>query len=292
MKKLLVWFNAIRPYSLPASIAPVILGICMAYGDGFHHWPSALAALGIAIFIQIGTNLSNDYYDFTSGVDVLGMGRGDSSILKKELSLDEVKWGFIAAFLMAALLANFLILRIGTPAVVIIVLSIIAGLWYTAGKWSLARLGLGDIVVLIFFGPVATAGTYYAIAFEYNAAVVWAGLMSGFLATCILVVNNLRDITSDAKAGRITWAVRFGKAFTRMEYLFGVLASAAMPVIVYYITDSKPLTLLCSGSVLLAIPLVHTVFTSDDPKALNQALGMTAMLLLLQALAYGFIWLL
>ncbi len=292
MNKFFYWFNAIRPHTLLASIAPVLIGIGMAYGDGFSHAPSAWAAIGVAVLIQIGTNLSNDYYDFLSGVDTPGEERPHGALVKKELSLDEIKWGFIIAFASAALCASSLILRVGAPAVVILVVSILAGFFYTAGKWSLARLGLGDIFVLIFFGPVAAAGTYYVISYEYNAAVVAAGLMSGFLSTGILVINNLRDIVSDAKAGRLTWAVRFGKAFTRMEYLFCILASAAMPVLVYHMVEGKFLVLACSCLMFLAIPIVHTVFTSDDPKALNQALGMTAMLLFIQAVTYSFIWLL
>lgn len=289
MKKVLVWFNAVRPRTLLVSLAPVTIGIAMAHGDGFKHWPSACAALAVAFFLQIGTNLSNDYFDFVSGADALGSGRLDRVLVSKALSLREVKWGFVAAFGLAALAANVLVIRVGMPAVIILALSIIAGLWYSAGKWSLARLGLGDIFALIFFGPVATAGTYFAISYEYDAAALVAGFMPGFLSAAVLVVNNLRDIASDRKAGKLTWAVRFGQAFTRMEYLFCVLASAAVPVYFYYMTGCRAVIMVCSLLVFLTIPIVHTVFTRDEPEALNGALAMTSLFLFIQAMAFSFI---
>ena len=292
MKKIIVWFKAIRPGSLSASIAPVMVGTAMAYGDGFFHLPSALAALIIAVFIQIGTNLSNDYFDFKNGVDRPGHGRPTSAILSGALTPSEVKVGFVMAFAVAAVAANTLVIRLGTPALVIALASIISGLLYTAGRWSLSRLGLGDLFVLIFFGPVAVAGTYYAQSFEYNGAVILSGFMTGFLSVAILVVNNLRDITTDLAAGRRTLAVRFGKKFTRMEYLFCIMAASAVPVAVCHITEEKGWMLASSLAAFFAIPLVDSVFTSDDPKVLNRTLALTALLLLGQSLVYSIVWLL
>jgi 1,4-dihydroxy-2-naphthoate octaprenyltransferase len=292
MKKLAAWINAVRPNSLFASVAPVIVGAAMAHGDGFFHLPSAVAALFVAVFVQVGTNLSNDYFDFQSGVDRKGHGRPTSAILSGALSPFEVKIGFVFAFALAAVAANTLILRAGTPALIIAVASILSGFLYTAGRWSLARLGLGDLFVLVFFGPVAVAGTYYVQSFEYNGAVILSGFMTGFMSVAILVVNNLRDITTDADAGRRTLAVRFGKVFTRMEYLFCILAAAAVPALVQAMTEQRIWLLASSAAVFLAIPLVHDVFTSDDPKVLNRALASTALLLMFQSLVYAFIWLL
>jgi 1,4-dihydroxy-2-naphthoate octaprenyltransferase len=292
MQKIFAWFNAIRPQSLLASIAPVMVGGALALGDGFFHMPSVVAALIVAVFVQIGTNLSNDYFDFKSGVDRPGHGRPTSAILSGALTSSEVKVGFVMAFAVAAVAANTLVIRAGTPALIIAVLSIVSGLIYTAGRWSLSRVGLGDLFVLIFFGPVAVAGTYYVQSFEYNTAVILAGFMTGFLSVAILVVNNLRDISTDAQAGRRTLAVRFGKAFTRMEYLFCILMAAALPVAVYYLVAERACILASSLMVFLAIPLIHDVFTSDDPKVLNRALALTAILLLVQSLVFSITWLL
>jgi 1,4-dihydroxy-2-naphthoate octaprenyltransferase len=292
MKKIVAWFNAIRPYSLLASIAPVVVGTAIAYSDGFFHWPSALSALIVAVFIQIGTNLSNDYFDFKSGVDRLGHGRPTSSILSGALTSSEIKVGFVLAFAVAAVAANTLVIRAGMPALIIAVVSIVAGLLYTAGRWSLARLGLGDLFVLVFFGPVAVAGTYYVQSFEYNGAVILSGFMTGFVSVAILVVNNLRDITTDAVAGRKTLAVRFGKKFTRMEYLFCILAAASVPVIVHHMTGERLLMLASSFIVFFSIPLIHDVFTTNDPKVFNRVLALTGFFLLVQSLVYSLAWLL
>ena len=292
MKKIVVWFNAIRPQSLLASAAPVMVGAAIAFGDGFFHLPSVCAALVVALFVQIGTNLANDYFDFNSGVDRPGHGRPTSAILSGALTPLEVKLGFVTAFAVSAVAANILVIRAGTPALIIAIASILSGLLYTAGRWSLSRLGLGELFVLVFFGPVAVAGTYYVQSFEYNSAVILSGFMTGFLSVAILVVNNLRDIKTDAVAGRRTLAVRFGKDFTRMEYLFCILAAAAVPVAVYHMTGEHGKMLASSLAVFLAVPLVHDVFTSDDPKILNRALALTAVLLLVQSLVYSIAWLL
>ncbi len=291
MSKIFAWFQAVRPQSLAASIAPVMIGTAMAYGDGFFHLRSAVYALGVAVCIQIGTNLANDYFDHASGVDAPGHGRPSSAILSGTLTSLEVMLGSLLAFALGAAAAYPLILRAGKPALFIAIISIFSGLIYTAGRWSLARLGLGDIFVLIFFGPVAVAGTYYVQSFEYNNVVILAGLMAGFLSVGILAVNNLRDVVTDAKAGRRTLAVRFGKAFTRMEYLVCILASAFIPVVLFYLVQERPGLLLCSGMAFLAVPLVHDVFTSENPKVLNRALALTGVLLLLQSLVFCILWL-
>lgn len=292
MRKAVLWVQAVRPYSLVASIAPVMVGTAMAYGDGFFHLSSAVAALLVAVFVQIGTNLSNDYFDFKGGVDLPGHGRPTSAIISGALGPSEIKIGFVAAFAAAAVAAHFLVIRAGTPALVIAVVSILAGLFYTAGKWSLARLGLGDVFVLVFFGPVAVAGTYYVQSFEYNGAVVISGLLTGILSVAILVVNNLRDVATDAAAGRRTMAVRFGKRFTRMEYLFCIFAAAMVPVVVFHMTGDHRWLSASSLLVFLAIPVVYDVLTSDDPGVLNRALTLTGGLLFLQSLAYSILWLL
>ena len=292
MNKSVLWFKAVRPWSFPSSMVPVLMGSAIAYGDGFFHLPSALLALGVAGLIHAGTNLANDYFDFQTGVDTLEHKGPVNVIVAGKLSAFEVKCGFVAAFILAAFLAKGLVVRAGTPAVVIAILSIISGLVYTAGRWSLARLGLGEFFVLVFFGPVAVTGTYYVQALECNAAVIASGFMTGFLSTAILVVNNLRDRDTDARAGRRTLAVRFGKAFARMEYLFCMLAASFVPVVVYYMGGQRAWVLVSSMVVFLTIPIVHAVFTSDDAKVLNQALALTAGVLILQSALYSFIWLL
>jgi 1,4-dihydroxy-2-naphthoate octaprenyltransferase len=270
---------------------PVVIGTAMAFSDGVWHWPSALAALLGAALIQVGTNLANDYFDYQHGVDAGGRQGPASSLQTGALSPMQVKWFFIAAFSLAGLVAVYLTARAGWPVLLIGVVSIISGIIYSAGKKSLASLGLGDLFVLLFFGPVACVGTYYVQSFEWNLAVIVAGLAPGFFSTAIIVVNNLRDIDTDKRAGRRTVAIRFGRAFTRMEYLFCVIAGSLVPVVVYLITGQNPWGVVASLIAFAFIPNVHAVFTSDKGEVLNPALERTAMLLMLYTFIYSMTWL-
>jgi 1,4-dihydroxy-2-naphthoate polyprenyltransferase len=292
MNKVIAWLKALRAWSFPTSIIPVVIGSVMAYDDGFFHLPSALAALGVAVLIHAGTNLANDYFDFQTGVDGRDHKGPVNILVAGGLLPFEVKCGFVAAFILAAFLAQGLIIRAGGAAAVIAFFSILAGLLYTAGPWSLARLGLGEIFVLVFFGPVAVAGTYYVQALECNEVVIAAGLLPGFISTAVIALNNLRDMTTDARAGRGTLAVRFGKAFARMEYAGCIIAASFVPVLVHYMAGQRALVLISSLPVFLALPLVHTAMTTEDGAALNRALALTGGLLILQSLMFSFLWLL
>jgi 1,4-dihydroxy-2-naphthoate octaprenyltransferase len=270
---------------------PVVIGTAMAYGDGVWHWPSALAAFVGAALIQVGTNLANDYFDFKYGVDAAGRKGPPSCLQTGALTPMQVKWFFITAFTLAGFIAAYLTARAGWPALVIGVVAIILGVVYSAGKKSLAALGLGDLFVFLFFGPVASAGTYYVQSFEWDLAVMVAGFGPGLLSAAIIIVNNLRDIETDTRAGRRTFAIRFGRAFTRMEYLFCVIAGCLVPVAVFLIMGQNPWGMLASMVVFLFLPTVHAVFTSDDGAVLNAALARTAMLLTLYSCVYSITWL-
>lgn len=290
IRSLSSWILAIRPRTLPASIAPVMIATALAFEDGVGHFPSALIALGVALLLQIATNLANDYGDFLKGADTperLGPVRVTQAGL---VSPEVIKWAAVFAFFAVALLACPLISRAGLPALIIAVTAIISGILYTAGPWPLAYLGLGEIFVLIFFGPVAVAGTYFVQSYEWNPAVLVAGLGPGFLSVAILAVNNLRDIESDTKANKRTLAVRLGRSFARCEYLFFILAAAAVPVAVHFITETKYLILLTSLVVFLAIPLVHEVMTTTDGPRLNKVLSKTGLLLFIYALVFSLAW--
>lgn len=284
------WLLAIRPKTLPASIAPVMLGAAMAFGDGVGHWPSALVALFGAMMIQIGTNLANDYFDFKKGVDTSER-KGPLRVTQSGLiSPEAVKWGFITAFGLAAIAGLFLFARAGWPVIAIGIFSILSGIFYAAGPKPLSHLGLGDVFVLVFFGPVAVAGTYYVQSFEVNAAVILIGFACGFFSTAVLCVNNLRDIETDQRAGKRTLAVRFGKAFARGEYLFCLLAACALPPIVHALTEQRPLTLAASSVVFLCIPLVETVYADEKPERLNDVLARTGQILFLFTIIYSIAW--
>ena len=288
--RLKIWLLAIRPKTLPASIAPVLLGTAMAAGDGVADWPTALMALVGAVMIQIGTNLANDYFDFQKGADTaerVGPLRVTQAGLIKPNSM---KCAIALVFSCAALTAIALILRAGWPIAVIAVLSILSGIFYTAGPRPLGYLGLGEIFVLIFFGPVAVAGTYYVQSFEINLAVILAGVPMGLFSAAILAVNNLRDIDTDRKSGKRTLAVRFGKSFAQLEYLIFIMLASLMPILIYVLVDDHPLILLSTSVLLLATPSIFAVFTKSSGPALNGALAYTGMLLLIYTAVFSVGW--
>lgn len=290
--RLTIWLTAIRPKTLTAALGPVLIGTAMAFGDGIEHFPTAFACLFAALAIQIGTNLANDYFDFKKGTDNndrIGPVRVSQAGL---LTPKQIKTAMTLSFVLTALTCIYLVKKGGWPIAMIGVLSILSGIFYTAGPKPLGYLGLGDIFVLIFFGPVAVGGTYYVQSLEINAAVILSGFAVGLISVAILTVNNLRDIDSDRKAGKRTLAVRFGKSFAHYEYLFAILCASLIPVLIYgLIEDHKPI-LLSAVISLLFIPTIKTVLTKSDGPSLNKALASTGQFLLIYSVLFSLGWIL
>ncbi len=285
-----IWLSAARPKTLWASIAPVIIGTAMAFSDGKVHWPAAILTLFSAMSIQIATNFSNDYYDFMHGVDTrerLGPVRATSSGL---VSPQQMKWTFIATFILAFVLGLYLIYRGGWPILVIGLLAILFGILYTSGPYPLSYNGWGDIFVLIFFGPVAVGGTYYLQTLDITWPVILAGLSPGLISTALLTVNNLRDIHTDRKSGKKTLAVRFGELFSRVEYVIAILIACSIPLILIII---KPGHTYAVGTIvvfLFALPSIKAVLFQDIDARLNLVLAKTGKLLLLYSLIFSLGW--
>ncbi len=270
---------------------PVVIGTALAIGNGVFHWLSALLALTGAVLIQIGTNIANDYSDFVRGADAedrLGPRRVTQAGM---VSPSSVRNAAILIFLAAAASGAYLIYRGGWPILVIGVLSIISGWWYTGGPQPLGYLGLGEPFVLLFFGPVAVAGTYYVQALELTPAVVAAGFSPGLLSVAVLVVNNLRDINQDRRAGKRTLAVRFGAAFARSEYAFCIALAVAIPVAMAVVMDDRLALLFCLLLLPIAWPTVRKVYAREGLE-LNPLLGGTAKLLLVYGLLFSAGWIL
>ena len=286
------WTLAIRPKTLPAAVAPVLMGTAMAFGDGIEDVVTALVCLLTALLLQIGTNLANDYYDCQKGADTLER-VGPTRVTQAGLiPPGQVKAAFIGVFALAALASICLVTRGGWPIAALASLAILSGIFYTAGHYPLGYLGLGDILVFIFFGPVAVAGTYYVQSLELNSAIIFAGFAPGLMSVAILTVNNLRDIDSDRKSGKNTLAVRFGRGFALSEYLFCVLGAGIVPVFIYmFIEDHLPL-LACVLIILAVVPTIKTVLTRTEGVALNAALAATARLLLAYSVLFSIGWVL
>ncbi len=285
-----IWLLAIRPKTLFASIAPVLIGTAMAFSAGFLNPVIFAVTLTCSLLIQILVNLTNDFYDFTRGADN-AQRIGPTRVMQAGLVTSKQMLAAIILTLILITTGAFYLITIGgKPIAIIAALSILCAFLYTAGPFPLAYLGLGEIFVLIFFGPVAVAGTYYLQTLEFDPLTVLAGLAPGFFSVAILAVNNLRDIETDKKAGKKTLAVRFGPDFAMAEYFYSIVFACSIPVILYFLTQDFS-TSLCSCLVfLLFFPLVKTIMTNKDGPSLNHVLARTGQWLLAYSLIFSIGW--
>jgi 1,4-dihydroxy-2-naphthoate octaprenyltransferase len=270
------WILAVRPKTLTAAAAPVVAGVGVA---ALHDVVSPLPALGAlvgALLIQIATNLANDYYDFVRGGDTherVGPLRVTQSGL---LTPDAVHRGMIRVMAAALLVGVYMVWVGGWPVLVLGLASLACAVLYTGGPWPLAYHGLGDLFVFLFFGLVAVGGTVWVQGRIWPQDALLAGVAMGSLTTAILVVNNLRDIPTDAKAGKRTLAVRLGVAGTRLEYALLLATALAVPVVGVAGLGWPRLSL----AALLVAPLcaspLRRVLTFRDPRELFPALGETS----------------
>lgn len=266
-----IWIEAARPKTLAAGIAPVALGTLLALPT-FSLLTLCFTFL-TALAIQIGTNFANDYYDFVKGADTAerkGPRRMTQAGLIRPAAM---KRAVFFTFASAALLSSYLSLQGGPIFGILTTLAILLGIGYTTGPWPLAYLGLGDLFVLVFFGPVATLSTYFLQTHQFDLSIGILGLSPGLLSMAILTANNLRDIDEDRKCGKKTLCVRFGELFGRIEYTVSVAVACLIPLMFgYYL----PLITLVPA----LIP-IKTVWTANDKTKLNATLAQTGKLLLL-----------
>ncbi len=288
---LTVWITAMRPKTLWAAVAPVLIGMAMAIADGVWHAPAAALALLGAVLIQVGTNFYNDYADFAKGADTEERKGPLRATQARWVTPQTMKMATVIAFGMAVAAGGYLMWRGGWPIVLIGILSIAFGLLYTAGKYSLAYLGIADLFVLVFFGPVAVGGTYYVQALSITSEVIWAGVAPGLLSVAILLVNNIRDVDEDRQAGKRTLIVRLGRSFGVAVYGITVVAALCWPLILWGMGSMHPWSMLPLGLLVLALPLIGKVQRTHGP-AMNPLLGGTARLLLLYSLAFSVGWML
>ncbi len=230
MKQALIWLEATRPKTLIISLMPVLIGTSFAVHQGAFSLLTCLITLLTALCIQIGTNFANDYYDCLKGADTASR-KGPRRMTQAGLiSLSKMKLATFLTFSSVALLSFYLAARGGPIFSLLTTLSIAFGILYTGGPKPLAYLGLGEVFVFIFFGPVATAGAAYLQTLTFSWEAVFLGFTPGFLASAVLVLNNLRDIEEDRRASKKTLAVRFGKRFTQYEYTSFILLGCLLPL--------------------------------------------------------------
>jgi 1,4-dihydroxy-2-naphthoate octaprenyltransferase len=276
-----IWLMAARPRTLPAAIAPVLVGSAAVVQHVGHlpRWGAFFAALVGSIFIQIGTNLANDYSDAKRGADTadrLGPVRVTSAGLVTPQRVMTATW---IAFAVAVACGIYLATVAGPAIILIGIVSIAAGVLYTGGPRPYGYAGLGEVFVFLFFGLVAVNGSYYVQVEQLDALPLGLSVAIGLLATAILVVNNVRDLETDRRAGKMTLAVRIGRRNAVMLYRLLVLGAFLVLPIALAAGGASALPLIGLLALPLAVGPMRTMSNRSDGPALNGALAATGALL-------------
>ncbi len=269
---------AARPRTLPAAVAPVLVGTALAGFGGVFHALRLVAALLGALFIQVGTNLSNDYSDARRGADAedrLGPVRVTAGGL---VPPKQVLVATCVSFGLAVLAGAYLIAVAGWQLLLVGAASILAGVLYTGGPKPYGYEGLGELFVFLFFGVVAVAGSFFVQVKHLEWEAFALAVPVGLLAAAILVVNNVRDIDSDRRAGKRTLAVRLGRERTRKLFAVTVYLAFVLAPVTWLFGPLRAWVLLPWLTVPLAAQIVRGVRNRTDGPSLNQALAQTGML--------------
>jgi len=269
------WLLASRPRTLLAAVVPVMVGSSLAISQNKFTLILSLIALLCSILIQVGTNFTNDLYDYLKGTDKEDRVGPRRVLVSGLISTSEMKFGIITVFGLAFLLGLYLVFSAGIVILVIGVISILAGLAYTAGPYPLAYNGLGDVFVFAFFGIVGTMGTYYLHLHEFSLLSFLIAVPVGALITNILVVNNYRDIEEDREADKYTLAVKLGKKFTRFQFVNSIAISYLILFIIYFKYDFTFWIFLPLISLPIAVILIKTLQTLEG-EGLNKTLELSA----------------
>ena len=271
---------AARPRTLPAAIAPVLVGTSLAIRYGTFHPVAFVAALLGAVLIQIGTNLSNDYSDARRGADSderIGPVRVTAGGL---VPPRQVLIATYLTFAAAVLCGAYLIAVAGWALLAVGAASILAGVLYTGGPRPYGYEGLGEVFVFLFFGLVAVTGSY----FVQRRGLPWQAFVLavpvGLLIAAILVVNNARDIDTDRRAGKRTLAVRLGRERTRVLFVVMIAVAFVTSWVPWFAGALSPWLFVTAAAAPLAIGVIQTVRTHADGPSLNEALARTAKLAL------------
>ena len=239
------WVAGARPRTLPAAVVPVAVGTAVAGAQGEVVWWRALAALVVALAIQVGTNYANDYSDGIRGTDQRRV--GPTRLVAEGLaSPASVRLAALASMAVAGVVGFVVSIAVGPELILVGVLCLAAGWLYTGGPRPYGYAGFGEVFVFVFFGLVATVGSAYMHLERVTGLGLLASVPVGLLATALLVTNNLRDIPSDTSAGKRTLAVRLGETWTRLLYL-GCLLGAFLLVPVIAIAQPFALAALAAA---------------------------------------------
>jgi len=278
-----LWLSGARPRTLPAAIAPVLVGTASAYlqDDKTAVFGNALLALVVSLALQVGVNYANDYSDGRRGTDqhrigpmrLVGSGAKPAAAVKRAAL---IAFGIAALFGLAlAVVTSWWLLVVGVACIA-------AGWMYTGGPKPYGYFGFGEFFVFIFFGVVATTGTTFVIIQTITKTSVFASVAIGSLACALLVINNLRDIPGDAAAGKKTLAVRLGDHRTRQMYIALIVIAAMM---ISIISLDHPTALFGLVGLFASVPAIRRVIRGAEGRDLIAVLGMTGRAQLFTAVA-------
>jgi 1,4-dihydroxy-2-naphthoate octaprenyltransferase len=282
-----VWWSAVRPATIAASVAPVLAGTAIAVHAGGARWDAGLLALVVGIAMQIGVNFANDYSDHVRGADsprrVGPLRAASSGVVQPEV----VRRAAIAAFAVAAVAGLVLSLITDWRLLVVGVACLLAGWLYTGGPRPYGYLGLGEVFVFVFFGLVATVGTVYVEILRVTQLAVLMACAMGCFATAILVLNNLRDLDTDRAAGKLTLATRIGRERTQVLLVALVAVAFFMPLAVLALGLTAATVLLVFLAIPIAAAPVRSALATDAAPELVRALKRMAMAELAYALLFS-----
>src|SRR5450631_2559243 len=282
-----IWLMAARPRTLPAAVAPVLVGTALAGYENVFHPLRFLAALLGAVFIQVGTNLSNDYSDARRGADTedrLGPVRVTAGGL---VPPKQVLLATYVTFGLAVACGVYLVAVAGPELLAVGAASILAGVLYTGGPRPYGYEGLGELFVFLFFGIVAVAGSYFVQVQSLPWQAFVCAVPVGLLASAILVVNNVRDLETDRRAGKRTLAVRIGRERTRVLYAAMLVLAFLTAPLPWPLGSMSAWLLLSWAAIPLAIGVARVVRTRMDGPSLNGALARTGALQLIFCLLFS-----
>lgn len=276
----LSYLKAARIKTWPASLCPVFMGGALAAQRGECSTVLFIASLLFALLIQIGTNYANDYYDFRNGVDTQDRIGPPRAVAMGWVAPKAMLTASASAFAAAFAVSIPLVAAAGLWSVIFVLSAIAFGILYTGGPRPLGYMGLGELLVVAYFGPVATIGTYFVQTHHLTGTVAAVSFAPGLLSAAVLIANNLRDEENDRRSGKKTLVVRWGRAFGKGEYAAAILgaAAAALPY------GWPPSLFLCLGS----LPLIRLVWKYQHPAEIVPLLPRTALLMLLFTILFSF----
>jgi 1,4-dihydroxy-2-naphthoate octaprenyltransferase len=275
---------AARPATLPAGIAPVLIGTSIAWRDSVFALLPFLVVLFAVLAIQIGVNFANDLADAARGADTEARIGPQRAVASGVITSRDMKRAIAIAFGLAGLAGLYLVWYAGWTIFVIGIISIIAALGYTNGPIPYGYYGLGELFVFIFFGLVATAGTRYVFGNPIPASAWAGGVVMGLLASGILQANNIRDIDTDRGAHKRTLAVVVGRTWARRLFAATIAGTFVWIIFAIAVGWFPPLAIITLILAPLGIPLVRTIYTETEGPPLISVLKGTAQLQLFVAL--------